>query len=72
MLRNDRSPSLLRCDSVAHGHCHAVHVTEEPHRRLSCVGPAQSNGKASLPRSAFEGAARAFAEGEARKAGLIN
>jgi hypothetical protein len=57
---------------VAHGHRYAFHVTGEPHRRLLCVGPLQSNGKTSLPRSAFQRAARAFAEREARKAGMID
>jgi hypothetical protein len=57
---------------VAHGHRYAFHVTEEHHRELLCVGPVQTCGKTSLPRSAFQRAARAFAEREARKAGLID
>jgi hypothetical protein len=47
-------------------------VSEQPHRSLLCVGPVQINGKASLPRSAFQTAARAFAEREARKTGMID
>jgi hypothetical protein len=37
-----------------------------------CVGPAQTSGKASLPRSTFQKAARDFAEREAKKAGMID
>ena len=55
---------------VAHGHRYAFHVMDgPPHRRLLCVGPVQTSGKASLPRSAFQAAARVFAEHEAGKAG---
>ncbi len=67
-----RTAEAIMVRHVAHGHRFAFHVTEELHRRLLCVGPVQTDGKASLPRSAFQRAARAFAEREARKAGLID
>jgi hypothetical protein len=66
-----RTAEAITVRHVAHGHRYVFYVTQEPHRRLLCVGPVQTGGKASLPRSAFQTAARAFAEREARKAGLI-
>jgi hypothetical protein len=67
-----RTAETITVRHVAHGHRYAFHVSEEPHRSLLCVDPVQTNGKASLPRSAFQTAARAFAEREARKAGMID
>ena len=67
-----RTAEAIMVRHVAHGHRYFFHVAEEPHRRLLCVGPVQGDGKGSLPRSAFQSAARAFAEREARAAGLID
>jgi len=67
-----RTAEVIIVRHVAHGHRYAFQVTEEPHRRLLCVGPVQTDGKRSLPHSAFQSAARAFAEREARAAGLID
>jgi len=67
-----RTAEAITVRHMAHGHRYAFHVTQGPHRRLLCVGPVQADGKGSLPRSAFQSAARAFAEREARKAGLID
>jgi hypothetical protein len=57
---------------VAHDHRYAFYLMKEPRRRLLCVGPVQTDGKASLPRSSFQRAARAFAEREARKLDMID
>jgi hypothetical protein len=67
-----RTAEAIMVRLVAHGYRYAFHVSEEPHRSLMCVGPVQTNGKTSLPRSAFQTVARAFAEREARKAGMID
>ncbi|SEE79162.1 hypothetical protein SAMN05519104_7501 [Rhizobiales bacterium GAS188] len=67
-----RTAEAIIVRHVAHGHRYAFYVMEEPRRRLLCVGPVQTDGKASLPRSAFQGAAHAFASRAARKAGLID
>jgi hypothetical protein len=66
-----RTAEAITVRHVAHGHRYVFHVSEEPHRSLLCVGPVLTSGKASLPRSAFQRAARVFAEREARKANLI-
>jgi hypothetical protein len=67
-----RTAEAIIVRHVAHGHRYAFYVTQEPRRGLVCVGPVQTEGKALLPRSAFQGAAHAFASREARKAGLID
>ena len=66
-----RTTEAIMVRHVAHGHRYFFHVTEEPHRRLLCVGPVQRDRKTPLPRSAFQ-RARTFAEREARAAGLID
>jgi hypothetical protein len=67
-----RTAEVIIVRHVAHGHRYAFQITEQPHRRLLCVGPVPTGGKRSLPRSAFQSAARTFAEREARAAGLID
>ena len=58
---------------AAHGHRYTFIVTEvPPNARVLRLGPAQPNAKASLPSAAFATAARAFAEREARKSGIID
>jgi hypothetical protein len=71
-MTESRTAEAIVVRHVAHGHRYAFHVSEEPHRSLVCVGLAQTTGKSSLPRSAFQTAARAFAEREARKTGMID
>jgi hypothetical protein len=71
-ITESRTAEAIVVRHVAHGHRYAFHVSEEPHRSLLCVGPVPTSGKASLPRSAFQTAARAFAEREARKARMID
>jgi hypothetical protein len=67
-----RTAEAITVRHMAHGHRYAFHVTEEPHRRLLCVGPVQTNRKAPLPRSAFPRAARTCAARAARAAGRID
>jgi hypothetical protein len=50
-----RTAEAILVRHVVHGHCYAFRVTEEPHRRLLCVGPVQTSGKASLPRAIASG-----------------
>ncbi|SEE03159.1 hypothetical protein SAMN05444161_4671 [Rhizobiales bacterium GAS191] len=67
-----RTANTIKVRHVAHGHRYVFHVTEEANRRILRVGLGQRNRKASLPITAFETAARAFAEREAKKADLID
>ncbi|MFI5016207.1 MAG: hypothetical protein ACHQAY_28065 [Hyphomicrobiales bacterium] len=63
---------IIRVRHVAHSHRYTLHVgNDHPDRRTLRVG-LRRNRKARLPSTAFETAARAFAEREARKAGLID
>jgi hypothetical protein len=50
-----RTVEAITVRHVAHGHRYVFHVSEAPHRRLLCVGPVQTSGKTSLPRSASRG-----------------
>ena len=57
---------------AAHGHRYTFRVRERPHGRTLHAGSVQANEKAPLPSWAFKAGSRAFAEHEARKAGLID
>jgi hypothetical protein len=63
----------IKVRHVAHCHRFTFHVCDQllPLRTLR-VGWVQANENASLPSAAFKASARAFAEREARKAGLID
>ncbi|SEE72727.1 hypothetical protein SAMN05444161_6883 [Rhizobiales bacterium GAS191] len=67
-----RTAEHITVRHVARGHRYTFYVSEHDDVRTLRVGPAQPNAKASLPSAAFQTAARAFAEHEARKADLID
>ncbi|SEF15053.1 hypothetical protein SAMN05444161_9157 [Rhizobiales bacterium GAS191] len=67
-----RTANTIKVRHLAHGHRYTFHVKTEASRRILRVGLGQRNRKASLPITAFETAARTFAEREATKAGLID
>jgi len=67
-----KTVETLRVRHVPHGHRYNFAIRERPGRRFLWVGPIIGNAKASVPALTLLGAARAFAEGEARKAGLID
>jgi hypothetical protein len=67
-----RTTNAIKVRHLAHGHRYTFHVEEEANRRILRVGLGQRSRKASLPSTAFETAARAFAEREARKAEMID
>ncbi|SDR52606.1 hypothetical protein SAMN05519103_04546 [Rhizobiales bacterium GAS113] len=67
-----RTAEHITVRHVAHGHRYTFHVKEDANRRTLRGGLRQRNRKAYLPITAFETAARTFAEREARKADLID
>ena len=67
-----RTANGIKVRHLAHGRRYTFHVEEGTNRRILRVGLGQRSRKASLPSTAFETAARTFAEGEARKVGLIH
>ena len=67
-----RTADAIRVRHLAHGHRFIFTVQEHHGRRRLWAGPMMGNAKARLRPTAFEDAARAFAEGEARKAGMID
>jgi len=62
----------IRVRLLAHGHRFIFTVQEHDGRRRLWAGPVMGNARARLRPTAFEDAARAFAEGEARKAEMID
>jgi len=67
-----RTADAIRVRLLAHGHRFIFTVQEHHGRRRLWAGPVMGNAKARLRPTAFEDAARAFAEGEARKAEMID
>ena len=67
-----RTADAIRVRHLAHGHQFIFTVQEHHGRRRLWAGPVMGNAKARLRPTAFEDAARAFAEGEARRADIID
>jgi hypothetical protein len=67
-----RTSDAIRIRHVRHSHRYIFTVQKLRGRRLLWAGPIMGNAKASLPAITLVGAARTFAEREARKAGLID
>jgi hypothetical protein len=67
-----RTADALRIRHVRHSHRYFFAVQKLRGRRLLWAGPAIGNAKTSVPAMTLRDAARAFAEREARKAGLID
>ena len=67
-----KTVETLRVRHVPHGHRYIFAIRERPGRRFLWVGPIIGNAKASVPAMMLRDEARAFAEREARKAGLID
>jgi hypothetical protein len=63
---------VIRVRQVRHGHRYIFTVQQLHGRRLLWAGPIFGNTRASVLATMLLGAARTFAEREARKAGLIN
>ncbi|SEF06333.1 hypothetical protein SAMN05519104_8191 [Rhizobiales bacterium GAS188] len=65
--------TIVTVRHMEHGHRYTFSIWERPRRSETVrIGPVVANARASLPIAMFETAARAFAEREARKAGLID
>jgi hypothetical protein len=67
-----RTADAIRVRHLAHDHRFIFTVQEHHGRRRLWAGPVMGNAKARLRPTVFEDAARAFAEGEARRAGMID
>jgi hypothetical protein len=67
-----RTAEAITVQHVWHDHRFTFRVWNEPHGRVLRAGLWQDNEKAPLSGAAFCFLARAFAEREARKAGLID
>jgi hypothetical protein len=67
-----RTADGLRIRHVRHSHRYIFTVQNLRGRRLLWAGPAIGNAKASVPATTLRDAASAFAEAQARKAGLID
>jgi hypothetical protein len=67
-----RTANAVKVRHVEHGHRYTFIVRERSGWRLLWTGQFLGNTYAPLPAMVFRDAARAFAEGDARKAGLID
>jgi hypothetical protein len=67
-----QTADAIRVRLLALGHRFIFTVQEHDGRRRLWAGPVTGNARARLRPTAFEDAARAFAEGEARKAEMID
>jgi hypothetical protein len=67
-----RTLQAIRVRQLRHSHRYIFTVQKIRGRRLLWAGPVYGNAKASVPALTLMGAARAFAEREARKAEMID
>ncbi|SDR63914.1 hypothetical protein SAMN05519103_09177 [Rhizobiales bacterium GAS113] len=67
-----QTTEAIKVRHVVYGHRYTFRVWEHPRHRMLRAGLVHTNAKASLPSTAFQTAARTFAEREARKADLID
>jgi hypothetical protein len=67
-----QTAETIRVRQVRHAHRYIFAIQKLHGRRLLWAGPIFGNAKASVPAIRLIGAARTFAEREARKADLID
>jgi hypothetical protein len=67
-----RTGQTIRVRQLRHNHRYIFTVQRLRGRRLLWAGPVFGNAKASVPAMTLMGAARTFAEREARKVDLID
>ena len=67
-----RTVQAIRVRQLRHNHRYIFTVQKLHGRRLLWAGPVFGNAKASVPALTLMGAARTFAEREARKAEMID
>ena len=67
-----RTVQGIRVRQLRHSHRYIFTVQKLRGRRILWAGPVFGNAKASVPAKMLVGAARAFAEREARKAEMID
>ena len=67
-----RTSDIIKVRHVTSGHRFTSHIWVQPLRRALRAGWVQANMNSSMPSDMFKAGARAFAEREARAAGLID
>jgi hypothetical protein len=67
-----KTVQVVRVRNIPHSHHYVFTIREREGQRLLEAGPFFGNTKASMPALTLLGAARAFAEREAREAALID